>query len=163
MRARTRSRPAQLLQKQNPTAKARRTRRFAKILGGWIGLDPGSSAPLRVLRAFAVRSCNSLPRRNGWRSPPPRPRQLPVPRSVELAEVDRLPGPEPEFSALPRDRLRRADHRRLGVRVRIALLVLVILLVPRHRALERVQDVRLHVGVGVLVDGHRAGGVAAED
>src|SRR6266436_4587644 len=55
------------------------------------------------------------------------------------------------------------QHRRLRVRVRIAFLVLVVLLVARHRSFQRVEDVRLHVRVGVLVDRDRAGGVSAED
>src|ERR1700682_3110110 len=96
-------------------------------------------------------------------SPHHRHGELPVPRPVELAEIDRLPGAERELPSLHRDRLREPHHDGLGVRVRVALLVLVVFLVARHGPLERVEDVGLHVGVGVLVEGDGPGRVPAED
>src|SRR5256886_3602257 len=89
--------------------------------------------------------------------------QLPVPWPVELAEVDGLPEPERELSALDRNGLREPEQGRLGVRMGVAFLVLVVLLVARYGALQGVEDVGLHVGVGVLVQRDRAGGVSAVD
>src|SRR6267143_185531 len=124
--------------------------------------DPAPSAPLQGGCSLSPRLPKGSRATNGA-SADHGDRQPAVARPVELAEVDRLPASELQLPALHRDGLRRPDQRRLGVRVRIAFLMLVVLALLRHGALEGVQDVGLHVRVGVLVDGDGAGGVRRED
>src|SRR2546428_2587486 len=84
------------------------------------------------------------------------------PRAIELREVNALPCPKRDLAVPHRKRHRATDEDRFHVRGTISLGVRV-LRPARHGALQRREHVSLHVGVGVLVDEHRGGGVRDAD
>src|ERR1700674_2828040 len=77
--------------------------------------------------------------------------EAPLPGAVEVGEVDALPASQREPPVPHRQRLRRSDQRGLDVGRGGALRVPVDVL-PWHECLERVEDVREGVGVGILID-----------
>src|ERR671934_1850239 len=79
-------------------------------------------------------------------------------RPIELREVDPLPGPERDRAVAYGKRHRRADQDRFHVRRAVSLGVRVRR-VARDRALERGEDVLLHIRVGVFVHEHPGGRV----
>ena len=77
---------------------------------------------------------------------------------IELGEVNALPRTEIEFAFMHRKRYVVTDERRLYVRCGITFRMTVIA-VLRHELREVMEQIALHVGVGILVHEHRGGGV----
>src|SRR5690242_17791689 len=75
--------------------------------------------------------------------------------SVELAEVDSLPGAEHKPPVFDEYEHVVADEARLDVAVAVPLVMSVIRLVLRHQRFQLAEHVALDVRVGVLVDRDR--------
>src|SRR5438445_173914 len=85
-----------------------------------------------------------------------------LPRAIELRKVNALPCPKRDLAVAHRKRDRVTDKDRLHVR-RTVSFGMRVLRIARHGAFQRHEHVFLHVGVGVLVDEHRGGGVRDAD
>src|SRR5713226_163004 len=82
--------------------------------------------------------------------------------SVEFREVNALPCADHELAVAYRKRHSASHEYRLDVRGRISLGVAEFL-VPRNKLVEEIEQVALHVGVGVLVDEQTGGRVGHAD
>src|SRR5438876_8950602 len=85
-----------------------------------------------------------------------------LPRAIELRKVNALPCPKRDLAVAHHKRDRVTDKDRLHVR-RTVSFGMRVLRIARHGAFQRHEHVFLHVGVGVLVDEHRGGGVRDAD
>src|SRR6267378_4614589 len=77
---------------------------------------------------------------------------------IELGEINALPRSEIQFAALYRQRHIVTDERGFDVRCGITFRMTVIA-VLRHKRSEVMQQIALHIRVGVLVHEHRGGRV----
>src|SRR6266849_4433748 len=82
--------------------------------------------------------------------------------SVEFREVNALPRAEHELAVAYRERDVASHEHRFDVRGRISLGV-AELLVPWNDLVEEIEQIALHLGVGVLVDEHAGGRVGDGD
>ncbi len=79
-------------------------------------------------------------------------------RSVELREVHALPSAELQLAFVYRKRHIATDEDAFDVRGGISLGVTVVA-VLRNELRELMQQITLHIGIGILVDEHASGGV----
>ena len=120
-----------------------------------------SYGPIQAKRSHTISRCptrvkeasEAVEKRDG---------EAPITGSVELAEVDALPGSEYQMSTFDGHEKTRTDKGTLEVTVAIPF-SMPPSLVSRSNAREAADQVRQHVRVGVLVDRHRRCGVWAED
>lgn len=86
-----------------------------------------------------------------------------MPRAVEFAEINSLPGSQPEPALRHQNLPRGSEHGGFDMGGRVAFAMTVLRVLPGHGFFQGVNHVPDHIGVGVFLDGDRRGGVRHVD